>query len=222
VSVDLLLGFSVGIGNGGGIAISHLLFADDTLIFIGIDLDHLHHLQYLFLCFEVVSELVFVGNIDDVDGLASILGCGVSSLPLKYLGILLGAFYRAKLIWDNVIEKIERRLASWKKIYLSKDGRITLIKSIISKKLSTYFMSLFPLTAGVANCIEKLQHDFLCGGLGDEFKYHMVSWSKVCSPISKEWLGGLELVNVQLRSFRKMAIVLWAKERGLVESCNGL
>jgi hypothetical protein len=44
VSVDLLLGFSVGIGNGGGIAISHLLFADDTLIFIGIDLDHLHHL----------------------------------------------------------------------------------------------------------------------------------------------------------------------------------
>jgi len=160
VSVDLLLGFSVGIGNGGGIAISHLLFADDTLIFIGIDLDHLHHLQYLFLCFEVVSglkvhlaksELVFVGNIDDVDGLASILGCGVSSLPLKYLGILLGAFYRAKLIWDNVIEKIERRLASWKKIYLSKDGRITLIKSIISKNLSTYFMSLFPLTAGVAN-----------------------------------------------------------------------
>jgi hypothetical protein len=45
----------------------------------------------------------------------------------------------------------------------------------------------------VANRIEKLQRDFLWGGLGEEFKYHLVSWSKVCSPISKGGLGfGIE------------------------------
>jgi hypothetical protein len=33
----------------------------------------------------------------------------------------------------------------------------------------TYFMSLFPLSVGVANCIEKLQQDFLSGGIGEEF-----------------------------------------------------
>jgi hypothetical protein len=117
----LLSGFSVGTRNVGGIDISHLLFVDDTLIFCGANPDHLRHLRCLFLCFEAVSglkinlaksELVLVGNVDNVDGLAGIMGCGVSSLPLKYLGLPLGASYKAKHIWDGVIEKIERRLAS--------------------------------------------------------------------------------------------------------------
>jgi hypothetical protein len=46
------------------------------------------------------------------------------------------------------------------------------------------------IPASVANrLIEKIQRDFLLGGLGEEFKYHLVSWSKVCSPISEEGLG---------------------------------
>jgi hypothetical protein len=45
-------------------------------------------------------------------------------------------------------------------------------------------MSLFPIPASVANQIEKLQRDFL-SGMGDEVKFRLVSWSKVCSPISK-------------------------------------
>jgi hypothetical protein len=44
-------------------------------------------------------------------------------------------------------------------------------------------MSLFSLSAGVANRIEKLHQDFLWGGLGEEFKFHLVSWFKACSPI---------------------------------------
>jgi hypothetical protein len=35
------------------------------------------------------SELVPVGNVDNVSKLTGILGCGVASLPLKYLGLLL-------------------------------------------------------------------------------------------------------------------------------------
>jgi hypothetical protein len=55
----------------------------------------------LFLCFDAVSglkinlaklELVPVGKVENVDGLAGILGCGVASLPLKYLGLPLGHF----------------------------------------------------------------------------------------------------------------------------------
>jgi uncharacterized membrane protein YdjX (TVP38/TMEM64 family) len=44
--------------------------------------------------------------------LTSILGCGTSSLPLKYLGLLLGASYKAKSIWNVIVEKMERQLAS--------------------------------------------------------------------------------------------------------------
>jgi hypothetical protein len=69
----------------------------------------------LFLCFEAVLgllinlaklELVLVGNVDIVDGLAIILGCVVSSLLLKYLGLPLGASHKAKPIWEGVIKKI--------------------------------------------------------------------------------------------------------------------
>jgi hypothetical protein len=98
--------------------ISHLLFVDDTLVFCGAKPNHLHFLRALFLCFEAVSglkinlaksELVPLENVDNVDGLASILGCGVSSLPLKYLGLSLPlrVSYKAKYVWDSVIEKIE-------------------------------------------------------------------------------------------------------------------
>jgi hypothetical protein len=72
------------------------------------------------------SKLVPVGNVDNVNGWLAFWGCRVSSLPLKYLGLPLGASYKAKSIWDGVVEKIERRLASWKMMYLSKGGRLPL------------------------------------------------------------------------------------------------
>jgi hypothetical protein len=50
-------------------------------------------------------------------------------------------------------------------------------------------MSLFPLPVGVANNIEKFLRDFLSGELGEEFKYHLLSCSVVCSPVSKGGLG---------------------------------
>jgi hypothetical protein len=52
-------------------------------------------------------ELVPAGNVEDVTELAGILGCGVVSLPLKFLGLLLGASKKAKHIWDGVTENIE-------------------------------------------------------------------------------------------------------------------
>jgi hypothetical protein len=69
-------------------------------------------------------ELIHEGNVDNVDGLIGILGCGVVFFTLKYLGLPLGASYNAKHIWDGVIEKIEHRLGSLKMMYLSKGSRI--------------------------------------------------------------------------------------------------
>jgi hypothetical protein len=126
VQRGFLSGFSVGSRSTGVINVSHLLFADDTLVFCGASPDHLLYLRMLLLSFEAVSGLkinleksvlVSVGNVDNINDLAGILGCGVSSLPLKYLGLPLGAPYKAKSSWDEVIGKIERRLASWKRLY---------------------------------------------------------------------------------------------------------
>ena len=141
------------------------------------------------------SELVAVGAAHNMDLLVAVLGCKQGSLPMKYLGLPLGAKFKDKSIWNPILEKMERKLADWKKLYLSKGGRVTLIKSTLSN-LPTYFLSLFPIPASVANRIARLQQDFLWGGLGDEPKFHLVDWSTVCSLLS---LGGLGTRN--LRTF---------------------
>jgi hypothetical protein len=64
---------------------------------------------------------------------------------------------------------VEYKLASWKMMYLSKGGRVTLTKSTLAN-MPTYYMSIFPLLATVANRIEKIHRDFLLGGLDKEFK----------------------------------------------------
>jgi hypothetical protein len=140
------------------------------------------------------SVLIAVGNVEEVNLLADILGCGIDSLPVKYLGLPLGASYNAKHIWDDVIEKVDYRLANWKRRYLSKGERVTLIKSTLAN-LPTYLLSLFPISVSVAKHIEKLQSNFLRGGLGEEFKFHLVKWEKVCTPVKE---GGLGIRNLLL------------------------
>jgi hypothetical protein len=83
-----------------------------------------------------------------VERLARILGCGVSSLPVKYLSLRLGASYKDKHIRDCVIEKIKCRLVSWKMMYLAKGSWVTLIKSTFANLLM-YFISFFPLLVSV-------------------------------------------------------------------------
>jgi hypothetical protein len=140
---------------------------------------------------------------------------GTSSLTMKYLGMPLGVSNKATSIWDDIVFKMECRLASWKMLYLSKEGRVTLIKSTISN-LSTYFLSLFPIPVRVAIRIEKLQRDFLWGGIGDEIKHHLVRWDKVCSPISE---GGLEIRN--LRAFNRALLAHGYGALGLREMRGG-
>jgi hypothetical protein len=85
-----------------------------------------------------------------------------SILPVTYLGPPLVSNFKATYVWNGLIKKIERLLARLKKLYISKRGRVTLIKCTLSS-LPTYFMSLFTFPVGVANRLEKLQCDFFVG-----------------------------------------------------------
>lgn len=186
VEEGLIRGFTVGHAQ-----ISHLLFADDTLILCDANDEQLRNLRRLLLCFEAVSglrinlgksEAIPVGEVANVDELADILGCRVAHMPISYLGLPLGARFKCQHIWNGIIERMEKRLAGWKRMYLSKGGRLTLIKSTLSN-LPTYFLSLFPIPVTVARRLEKIQREFLWAGMGEERKFHLVKWSVVCSPV---------------------------------------
>jgi hypothetical protein len=135
---SFISGFDVGRINH--ISISHLLFADDTLILCGAALEQLWHLKGVFVWFQAVlglkinmgkSELVPVDTVPNVENLAIVLGCKVAALPMSYLGLPLGASFKDKTIWNGIIKKMEHCLAGWKRMYLSKGGWVTLIKSTL-------------------------------------------------------------------------------------------
>lgn len=81
-------------------------------------------------------------------------------------------------IWNGVIEKCEKRLATWKAQYLSLGGRTTLVNSVLDS-LPTYVMSLFPLPVKVEKRIDALRRNFIWQGNREnktsgktEYSYH--------------------------------------------------
>ena len=142
--------------------------------------DYLTYLSWLLMWFEAVwglrinlekSELIPVGRVGNIDDLALDFGCRVGSLPSTYLGLPLSARFKSVTVWNGVEERFRRRLAMWKRQYISKRGRATLIRSTLSN-LPIYFMSLLHLPSSVRRRLEQIQKDLLLRGGNLEQKPH--------------------------------------------------
>ena len=106
------------------------------------------------------SKLILIGDVSNIEDLARVLGCKVGSLPSTYLGLPLGAPFKFVHAWEVVKERFQRKLALWKRQYLSKRGRLILLKSTLSSP-PIYFMSLFVIPRKVGLRLKKIQRDFL-------------------------------------------------------------
>ena len=100
-------GFTVGNVTSSLMTVSHLLFVDDTLVFCDADSNHIIALCGIHSRFEEMSrlkinlgksELVPGGDVPNLHELVEILGYRESALPLKYLGLPLGASFKDKTI----------------------------------------------------------------------------------------------------------------------------
>ena len=79
---------------------------------------------------------------------------------MKYMGMPLGTSYKTAFIWNPILERMEKKLLGWKCLYLSKGGRLTLLKSTLSS-LPTYYLSLFIVPKAMAIRLERIQRNFL-------------------------------------------------------------
>ena len=128
--------------------------------------------------------LFLVERVENSEIIALELGYEVDSPPTTYLGLPLGANHNSQRLWDGVEEKLIKRLALWKRHYISNGGRLSSIRSTLSNML-IYLMSLFRLPKGVKKRLERLQRDFLWG----DRKVHLSNWKTMCQSKEKRGLG---------------------------------
>ena len=143
------------------------------MIFCEAKKEQLTYLYWLLMWFEAMSglranleksELIPVGRVENVEELADEFGYKVGNFPSTYLGMPLGVPFKFVGVWDGIEERFRKRLAMWKRQYISKGGRITLIRSTLSNLL-IYFMSILQLPRVVRMRLEQIQRDF-CGVVG--------------------------------------------------------
>lgn len=103
--------------------ITHLCFADDLLLFARGDLESISTMNKCFQQFSCASGLK--ANLDkscayfsgvpqrDKDVIIQKLGHNTGELPFKYLGVPLSTRKLTLLLWQPLIEKIVKRIASW-------------------------------------------------------------------------------------------------------------
>ena len=165
----LIRGFNVGLANFFGVCISHLLLVDDTILFYDASREQLSSIRLALSCFQAFtslkvnagkSEIVPFGEVSNLDALTNILCCKVGNLPMKYLVMPLGTPYKTTSIWNPILERMEKKASGWKRLYLSKGGRLTLLKSTLSS-LPTYYLSLFTIPKALVARIKRIQRNIL-------------------------------------------------------------
>lgn len=186
-----------------GIKLSHLMFADDVMIFFDGCSNSLHGISECLDDFASWSGLhmntakteLFTTGIDQVEsGVIEAYGFSKGSLPIRYLGLPLVSRKLKISEYAPLMTKITLSFRSWSAKLLSFAGRLQLLKTVIFGTVN-FWASAFMLPKGCIKNIESLCSRFLWSGNIEKRGLAKIAWNTVCLP-KKE--GGLEL-----RSFAK-------------------
>ncbi|KAL4301309.1 hypothetical protein AHAS_Ahas17G0288000 [Arachis hypogaea] len=192
----------------GGPVISHLLFADDLILFCKEKKSQVLHVLDTISTFCRASGMKV--NFDKSRAICSMnvsrqrkdLFTGISSIRFanslgKYLGVPLKHGRVTKADFNDVVDKLTNRLASWKGRFLNKAGRICLAKSVLSS-IPIYRMQVSFFPSGVCSNIDKITRSFIWCGSHNHRGLHLASWRVLTTP---KKFGGLSLRESRLEGF---------------------
>jgi hypothetical protein len=134
--------------------VTHLQYADDTIIFLDLDEQSIIYTKFLLYCFEDMSGLkinydkseIFVlgSNQEEELKIAEMFNCNVGKLPLKYLGIMVDNKHMNVSDLSYIHQKVEKRVPTWQSAGLSSGGKMILVESCLSSIL-IYSMGIYRL-----------------------------------------------------------------------------
>jgi hypothetical protein len=195
VERNIFVGYKVGAASS--VSVTHLQFADDTLLIGTKSWANVRAMRAVLVLFEAMSGLkvnfnksMLVGvNVSDswLNEASSVLRCRVGKVPFVYLGLSIGGDPRRLIFWEPLLRSIKLRLAGFNSRFLSFGGRLVLLKSVLTS-LPVYALSFFKAPSGIISSLDSIFTNFFWGGCEDHMKVYWVSWTTICS---RREVGGL-------------------------------
>lgn len=184
-------------------SISHLFFADDSLIFFKANASECAALKIILLSYEGASgqkinfdkcRVSFSRNVpsDIQESLALVLNVERVDKHDKYLGLPMDINHSKIDAFGYLKEKTQKKLQGWREKTLSMAGKEILIKAVI-QSIPTYVMSCFEIPKQLCWDIQQLMAKFWWGAKGDEKKIYWMAWEKLCAPKN---VGGMGFKNL--------------------------
>ncbi|KAK4397773.1 Anaphase-promoting complex subunit [Sesamum angolense] len=190
--------------------ITHLLFADDLMMFSRGDLPSVHILMECLQEFRDVSGLAVNTSKSSIftAGIENNMLCDIlarteftrGEMPVRYLGIPLAAQRLSVRDYSPLVDQIANNISRWAAKSLSFAGRLELIRSVIHG-VECFWLQIFPLPTTVIEKIHRLCRNFLWNS-----KRAPVAWENICHPKNE---GGLGIRHTQTWNVALLTRVLW-------------
>lgn len=195
--------------------ISHLQYADDTVLTFQPDDQSVATVKTILICFEAMSGLkinysksqVFTVAMSDDEGtdIANALNCQKAELPMTYLGLPCADRALTEGDWDPTTLKVAARCDPWEGKLMSSAARLTLTNACLSA-IPTFAMGLFLLGEGIHGKFDKIRARFFWEADAKKRKYHMIRWADLCRPKKQ---GGLGITNTRFMNLALISKWIW-------------